>query len=158
MTKLMEGKRVLIMGVANDRSIAWAIAQALHNAGAELAFTYQGERLQRRVQALIDKNMPGSLLFECDVTSDEQIHRAFEQLGEKWDRLDGLVHSIAFAKGEDLEVPFVETSRDGYALAQDISSFSLVATARAAKPLMTEGEYYDHDVSGSRTGNPRTTT
>jgi enoyl-[acyl-carrier protein] reductase I len=139
MTKLMEGKRVLIMGVANKRSIAWAIAQSLHSHGAELAFTYQGERLEKRVRELVDAEMPGSPLIECDVTSDEQVRSAFDKIAEVWGRLDGLVHCIAFAKAEDLEVPFVETSRDGYALAQDISSYSLVACARAAKPLMTEG-------------------
>jgi enoyl-[acyl-carrier protein] reductase I len=139
MTKLMEGKRVVIMGVANKRSIAWAIAQSLHNHGAELAFTYQGERLERRVRELVDAEMPGSPLIECDVTSDEQVRSAFDKIGEVWGRIDGLVHCIAFAKAEDLEVPFVETSRDGYALAQDISAYSLVACARAAKPLMTEG-------------------
>jgi enoyl-[acyl-carrier protein] reductase I len=139
MTKLMEGKRVLIMGVANKRSIAWAIAQSLHNHGAELAFTYQGERLERRVRELVEAEMPGSPMFECDVTSDEQVRSAFDRIGEVWGRIDGLVHCIAFAKAEDLEVPFVETSRDGYALAQDISSYSLVACARAAKSLMTEG-------------------
>ncbi len=139
MTKLMEGKRVLIMGVANKRSIAWAIARSLHSHGAELAFTYQGERLERRVRELVDAEMPGSPLIECDVTSDEQVRAAFDKIGEVWGRLDGLVHCIAFAKAEDLEVPFVETSRDGYALAQDVSSYSLVACARAAKPLMKEG-------------------
>lgn len=139
MTKLMEGKRVLIMGVANKRSIAWAIAQSLHRHGAELAFSYQGERLERRVRELVDAEMPGSPLVECDVTQDEQVRSAFDKIGEVWGRLDGLVHCIAFAKAEDLEVPFVETSRDGYALAQDVSSYSLVACARAAKPLMTEG-------------------
>ena len=139
MTKLMEGKRVVIMGVANKRSIAWAIAQSLHNHGAELAFTYQGERLERRVRELVEAEMPGSPMFECDVTSDEQVRSAFDRIGEVWGRIDGLVHCIAFAKAEDLEVPFVETSRDGYALAQDISAYSLVACARAAKPLMTEG-------------------
>ncbi|PTX60827.1 enoyl-[acyl-carrier-protein] reductase [NADH] [Melghirimyces profundicolus] len=137
--KLMEGKRVVIMGVANQRSIAWAIAQSLHEHGAELAFTYQGERLEKKVKGLVEKEMPGSLCVSCDVTSDEDIKQAFEEIGRKWDRIDGLVHAIAFAKKEDLEVPFVETSRDGYALAQDISSYSLVASANAARPLMTEG-------------------
>src|SRR5690606_36126229 len=139
MTKLLEGKRVVIMGVANKRSIAWAIAQSLHNHGAELAFTYQGERLERRVRELVEAEMPGSPMFECDVTSDKQVRSAFDRIGEVWGRIDGLVHCIAFAKAEDLEVSFVETSRDGYALAQDISSYSLVACARAAKSLMTEG-------------------
>src|SRR5690606_16870864 len=139
MTKLMEGKRVLIMGVANKRSIAWAIARSLHSHGAELAFTYQGERLERRVRELVDAEMPGSPLIECDVTSDEQVRAAFDKIGEVWGRLDGLVHCIAFAKAEGLEVPFVETSRGGYALAQDVRSCSPGACARAAKPLMQEG-------------------
>jgi enoyl-[acyl-carrier protein] reductase I len=137
--KLMEGKRALIMGVANKRSIAWGIAKALHRAGAELAFTYQGERLEQMVKKLVEEEMPGSLCIPCDVTSDEDIQNAFGTIREKWGRLDTLVHAIAFAKGEDLEGPFVETSRDGYALAHDISSYSLVAVANAAKPLMTEG-------------------
>lgn len=136
MANLMEGKRVLIMGVANKRSIAWAIAKSLHNHGAELAFTYQGERLERKVRELVDAEMPGSMLIECDVTSDEQIQSAFHKIEEEWGSLDGLVHSIAFAKSEDLDAPFHQTSRDGYALAQDISAYSLVACAKAAKPLM----------------------
>ncbi|SFI60573.1 enoyl-ACP reductase FabI [Thermoflavimicrobium dichotomicum] len=139
MSKLMDGKKVLIMGVANKRSIAWAAAKALHREGAELAFTYQGERLAKNIKQLVEEEMPGSLYFECDVTSDEQITRAFKQIEEKWGSLDGLVHSIAFAKAEDLEGDFVETSRDGYALAQDISSYSLIAVARAAKDLMKNG-------------------
>ncbi|MDA8351622.1 MAG: enoyl-ACP reductase FabI [Firmicutes bacterium] len=137
--QLMEGKRVVIMGVANQRSIAWAIAKSLHKAGAELAFTYQGERLEKKVKSLVEKEMPGSLCVPCDVTSDEDIQKAFDTIGEKWDRIDGLVHAIAFAKKEDLEVPFVETSRDGYGMAQDISSYSLVATAKTARKLMKDG-------------------
>jgi enoyl-[acyl-carrier protein] reductase I len=139
MAKLMEGKRVLIMGVANKRCFAWAIAKSLHNHGAELAFTYQGERLERKVRELVDAEMPGSMLIECDVTSDEQIQSAFHKIEEEWGSLDGLVHSIAFAKSEDLSAPFYQTSRDGYALAQDISAYSLVACAKAAKPLMKNG-------------------
>ncbi len=137
--KLMEGKRALIMGVANQRSIAWAIAKALHEQGAELAFTYQGERLEKKVKSLVDKEMPGALCVPCDVTSDEDIRHAFDTIGQSWDRLDAMVHAIAFAKKEDLEVSYVETSRDGYALAQDISAYSLVTTANAARPLMKEG-------------------
>src|SRR5690606_8000765 len=113
--------------------------RSLHSHGAELAFTYQGERLERRVRELVDAEMPGSPLIEGDVTSDEQVRAAFDKIGEVWGRLDGLVHWIAFAKAEDLEVPFVETSRHGHALAQDVSSYSVVACARAAKRLMKEG-------------------
>ncbi|SMO77981.1 enoyl-ACP reductase FabI [Melghirimyces algeriensis] len=135
----MDGKRAVIMGVANQRSIAWAIAKALHDAGAELAFTYQGERLEKKVKGLVEKEMPGSLCVPCDVTSDEDIKNTFAVIGEKWDRIDTLVHAIAFAKKEDLEVPYVETSRDGYALAQDISAYSFVASANAARPLLKNG-------------------
>ena len=119
MTKLLEGKRVVIMGVANKRSIAWAIAQSLHNHGAELAFTYQGERLERRVRELVEAEMPGSPMFECDVTSDEQVRSAFDKIGEVWGRLDGLVHCIASPR-PGFEVPFVK--RPGrLCLAQDVS-------------------------------------
>jgi enoyl-[acyl-carrier protein] reductase I len=139
MNKLMENKKVVVMGVANQRSIAWAIAKALHSAGAELAFTYQGERLEKKVKELVEAEMPGSLCVECDVTSDEQLKNAFSIIGDKWGKIDGLVHSIAYAKSEDLENPYIETSREGYALAQDISAYSLVAVAREAKKYMTEG-------------------
>jgi enoyl-[acyl-carrier protein] reductase I len=137
--KLMDGKRVVVMGVANHRSIAWAIAKSLHREGAELAFTYQGERIEKKVKDLVEKEMPGSLCVECDVAADEHVRDAFTKINERWGRIDGLVHCIAFAKTEDLANPFVETSRDGYALAQDVSAYSLVVAAREAKQYMTEG-------------------
>jgi enoyl-[acyl-carrier protein] reductase I len=136
---LLEGKNILIMGVANKRSIAWAIAQALHKEGAKLSFTYQGERLERSVRELVDEFMPGSLLVPCDVTKDEEIDQVFVTLKEHFGVLHGVVHSLAFAKTEDLEGQFVNTSRDGYLLAQDISAYSLVAVAQRARALMTEG-------------------
>lgn len=136
---LLEGKKILIMGVANKRSIAWAIAKSLHKAGAQLAFTYQGKQVERLVRPLVEDQMPGSLLIECDVTNDDQIERAFSKIEQELGQLDGLVHAIAFAKNEDLSGRFVETSRDGYALAHDISSYSLIAVSRAAMPLMKEG-------------------
>ncbi|MCS1352168.1 enoyl-ACP reductase FabI [Mechercharimyces sp. CAU 1602] len=135
----LEGKRFLIMGVANKRSIAWAIAKALHRAGAQLAFSYQGERLEKYVRRLVDEEIPGAPCIECDVTSDEQLTTAFAEMKELWGTLDGVIHSIAFARNEDLEGSFLNTSRAGYALAQDISAYSLIAVARAAKPLMVEG-------------------
>lgn len=135
----MEGKKIVIMGVANKRSIAWAIAKALHQQGVKLAFTYQGERILKFVQQLVDEEMPGSLLVECDVTDDTQIKTAFEQIHEAWGSLDGVVHSIGFAKAEDLSQAYVETSRDGYALAQDISAYSLVAVSREAKKYLASG-------------------
>lgn len=127
------------MGVANHRSIAWGIAQSLHNAGANLIFTYQGERLRENVAELADKLGSESLLVNCDVTKDEDVEAAFAVIKEKVGVIHGLAHCIAFAKTEELEGEYVNTSRDGYALAQDISAYSLVAVARAARPLMTEG-------------------
>lgn len=139
MNQLLAGKKFLIMGVANDRSIAWAIAKALHSAGATLAFSYQGERLESRVQKLVESTMPGSTMISVDVTRDEELDSAFAVLKEQWGTMDGVVHSLAFAKSEELEGHFSDTSRDGFLLAHDISAYSLVAVAKRAKDLMTEG-------------------
>nr|MBO2478909.1 enoyl-[acyl-carrier-protein] reductase FabI [Bacillota bacterium] len=136
---LVQGKNILVMGVANKRSIAWAIAQALHREGANLAFTYQGERFGKSVQELTDEHMPGSLLLPCDVTKEDEIQAVFSRLKDHFGELHGVVHSLAYAKTEDLEGAFLDTSREGYLLAQEISAYSLVAVARAAKPLMTSG-------------------
>jgi enoyl-[acyl-carrier protein] reductase I len=133
--KLLEGKTGIVFGVANKRSIAWAIAQALAGAGARLAFTYQGERLKDSVEALTS-TLPESMLLPCDVTSDAEIAETFRAVDEKFGRLDVLVHSVAFAPREDLEGEFVNTTREGFKLAHDISAFSLVALARASMPLM----------------------
>lgn len=138
MQNLLSGKTILIMGVANERSIAWGIAQTLHNAGAKLAFTYQGERVERRIKELV-ADMPGSIVLPCDVTKDEEIDAVFSALEQQVSTLDGLVHSLAFAQKEDLEGEFVNTSRAGFALAQDISAYSLVAVAQRARKLMKEG-------------------
>ncbi len=139
MSNLMDGKKVVIMGVANHRSIAWAIAKSLHRAGAELAFTYQNERVEKMVRKLVESEIPNAFCIECDVAVDENVRDAFGKINDKWGRIDGLVHCIAFAKQEDLSNPYVETSRDGYALAQDVSAYSLVVAAREAKLYMTEG-------------------
>ncbi|MGZ4106299.1 MAG: enoyl-ACP reductase FabI [Tumebacillaceae bacterium] len=139
MNQLLAGKKFLIMGVANDRSIAWAIAKGLHEAGATLAFSYQGDRLESRVHKLVEANMPGSTMISVDVTNEEQIVSAFSQLKEEWETMDGVVHSLAFAKAEDLEGQFVNTSQEGYLLAHNISAYSLVAVARQAKELMPNG-------------------
>lgn len=139
MNTLLQGKNIVIMGVANHRSIAWGIAQSLHNAGANLIFTYQGERLRENVAELAQKLGGESLLVNCDVTRDEDVEAAFAVIKEKVGTIHGLAHCIAFAKTEELEGEYVNTSREGYALAQDISAYSLVAVARAARPLMTEG-------------------
>lgn len=140
MMELLKGKTYVIMGVANKRSIAWGIASALHNAGARLIFTYQGERLEKNVRELADSlERKDSLLFPCDVTKDEDITNAFNEIKEAVGVIHGVAHCIAFAKTEELQGDFVDTSREGYHLAQDISAYSLVAVSRAAKDLMTEG-------------------
>src|SRR6185436_1927571 len=131
----LEGKTGIIFGVANKRSIAWAIAQALANEGMRLAFTYQGERLKEGVEELAN-TITGSLVLPCDVTRDEEIDAVFKTVGQDLGRLDTLVHSVAFAPREDLENDFVKTSRDGFKTAHDISAYSLVALTRAALPLL----------------------
>ncbi|GAX91310.1 enoyl-ACP reductase FabI [Effusibacillus lacus] len=138
MQNLLKGKTILVMGVANERSIAWGIAQSLHNAGAKLAFTYQGERVERRIKELV-ADMPDSVVLPCDVTKDEEIDAVFATLEKETGTLHGLVHSLAFANKEDLEGLFVDTSRAGYALAQDISAYSLVAVTQRARKLMKDG-------------------
>jgi enoyl-[acyl-carrier protein] reductase I len=125
----------LVMGVANKRSIAWGIAQALGAAGMRLAFTYQGERLKESVEELA-ATLPGSLTLPCDVTSDDEIAAVFEALGRDFGRLDTLVHSLAWAPREALEGAFHATARDGFRAAIDISAYSLVAVTRAALPLL----------------------
>ena len=137
--ELLRGKNGIIFGVANKRSIAWGIAQRLAQAGAQLAFTYQGEKLKTKVAELA-KTLPGeSPLCECDVTRAEDIKAVFDEVGQCWGSLDFMIHSIAFAQREDLEGRFVDTSRDGYLVAQEISSYSLTALAREATPLFKNG-------------------
>src|SRR5580692_4892305 len=131
MPQLLEGKTALILGVANKWSLAYAIAQAFKREGAKIILTYQGERLKQTVEEL-GAELGASQVFECDVTKDLS---ALSSLG----RLDAVVHSIAFANREDLSRPFVETSRDGFLLAQEVSVYSLVSVAQATAPLMTDG-------------------
>jgi enoyl-[acyl-carrier protein] reductase I len=133
----LSGKTGVVFGVANHRSLAWSIAQSLHQAGARLAFTYAGERLREKVEPLT-ATLEGSCLIECDVTKDEEIVRVFGQLGERFGKLDYLVHSVAFANKDDLEGDFVGTSRAGFHLAMDISAYSLVRLAKEALPLMAK--------------------
>ena len=125
----------LIVGIANKRSIAWAIAQAAHAAGARLAVTYQGERLEENVRELAG-SLTDPLILPCDVTSDEQIAGVFGAIAREFGGLDFLVHGAAFAPREELSAPFVQTSREGFRLSLDISAYSLVALARGAVPLM----------------------
>ncbi len=135
---LLKGKKALIFGVANDRSIAWAISQALHEEGAELAFTYAGEILEKRVRPLAE-GIGSKIILPCDVTKDEEIEKVFQTLGREWGKLDILIHAVAYAAKEDLSNPYVQTTRAGFHLALDISSYSLVVLARQAAQLMEEG-------------------
>jgi enoyl-[acyl-carrier protein] reductase I len=131
-----EGKRGLILGVANRRSIAWAIAKRLADEGAELAFTFQGDRIEKNVRELAG-SVSSPLVTACDVRADEDVARVFAEVGETWGgELDLLVHSVAFAAAEDLEGRFTDTPRDRFWLALDVSAYSLVAAARAAEPLL----------------------
>ena len=129
----------IILGVANNRSIAWASALALHKAGARLAFAYQGERLKENVESLTAEAMPSSLLLSCDVTKQDEVDETFRKLGEEFGRLDFLVHSIAYAPREAMIGTYLDTSRDAFLTALEISSYSLAQLARAAAPLMTDG-------------------
>jgi enoyl-[acyl-carrier protein] reductase I len=131
-------KTAVIFGLANKRSIAWAIAQKLNESGWRLAITYQNERLEQEAKDLIT-DLPGADGFMCDLTSDAEIAKLFEQLKERYGVLDGLVHSVAFAPAEELKGEFVNTTREGFRIAHDVSVYSLIAVARAAAPLMTNG-------------------
>ncbi len=135
---LMAGKRGLVMGVANDHSIAWGIARQLAAQGAELAFTYQGEALERRVRPLAE-SVGSDLLVPADVTDEAQMDRAFAKISEMWGRLDFLVHAIAFAGKDELKGRFVDTTRGGFQRALDISCFSFVDAAKRAAALMAKG-------------------
>ena len=135
---MLENKVGMIFGVANKRSIAWACAEACSNQGAKLAFTYQGERLKENVEKLT-KDLPDSLVVPCDVTNQQEVDAAFQAVGEKYGRLDFLIHSIAFAPREALEGEFLTTSREAFTTALEISAFSLTQLTLAAVPLMTDG-------------------
>ncbi len=133
--KPFEGKKALILGVANERSLAWSIAQHLHEGGAQLAFTYLGDALERRVRPLAE-SVQAEIIAPCNVADDQQLDALFQQVKDRWGHLDYLIHSVAFANKEDLEGRFVNTSREGFKMAMDISAYSLVATAKRAEPLM----------------------
>jgi enoyl-[acyl-carrier protein] reductase I len=135
---LMAGKRGLIMGVANDRSLAWGIAKAVHGLGAELAFTFQGEALEKRVRPLA-ASLGSDLLVDCDVTNEASVAAVFDALAERWGRLDFLVHAIAFSDKEELKGKYVETSRANFQRTLDISCYSFTDICRRAVPLMSNG-------------------
>ena len=135
----LEGKQGLVFGVANKRSIAWAIAKAWHDAGARLTLAYQGERIRENVEELAASLGGETRTLPCDVSRDEHLDAAFQQFGEKARRLDLLLHSVAFAPREALEGRFTDTSREAFRMAHDVSAYSLVAMARRAEPLMADG-------------------
>ena len=132
----LQGKRVLIVGLASNRSIAWGIAQAMHREGAELAFTFQNEKLQSRVEEMAAQ-CNSNIVIELDVAKDEHIQNVFQELGKHWDGLDGIVHSVAFAPRDSLNGDYVEvTTRENFAIAHDISSYSFTALAKAGRGMM----------------------
>jgi enoyl-[acyl-carrier protein] reductase I len=135
---MLEGKRGLVLGVANKRSIAWGIAQAVAGAGARLALTYQGERLEENVRELA-ATLKDPLVLPCDVSKDEDLARLAADVAKEFGALDFVVHAVAYALREELDGEFVNTSREGYRVAQDISSYSLTALAKVAVPLMAQG-------------------
>ena len=136
---ILDGKCGVVFGVANKRSIAWAIAEAWHKEGAKLAFTYQGERLKSKVEDLVQTFGDDTLLIPCDVTKDEEIDNVFASVGDKFGKLDLLLHSVAFAPKESLEGDFVSTTREAFLTSHDVSAYSLVALCQRAAPLMTDG-------------------
>jgi enoyl-[acyl-carrier protein] reductase I len=131
------GKKILVLGIANEKSIAWAITQALHNEGAELALTYVNEAIEKRLRPLAEE-IGCTTVLPCDVASDSDLDRLFGELEAKFGKLDGVVHSVAFANREDLQNRFVKTTREGFKLALDVSAYSLIAVASRAEPLMKE--------------------
>lgn len=136
----VKDKTYVVMGVANERSIAWGVAQSLYQAGAKIIFTYRKERSYGKLKKLLDKyDYEAEMIVECDVNSDESIKAAFAKIREETPVIHGIVHSVAFAHGEDLKNNFVNTSREGFAFAQDTSAYSLIAVAKEAQPLMKEG-------------------
>ena len=138
MSGLMQGKRGLIMGLANDKSLAWGIAKKLHEQGAELAFSYQGEALKKRVGPLAEQ-VGSDFLIECDVSSMDAMDAAFAEIESRWGRLDFLVHAIGFSDKNELRGKYVDTSLDNFLMTMNISAYSLVAAAKRAVPLMAEG-------------------
>lgn len=134
----LEGKRFLVMGVANKRSLGWAIADKLHAAGAQLAFSYQAERLQDELEKLT-VGQPNRLLLQCDVSSEEELTATFAEIRGQWGSLDGIVHAIAFAPRQSMEGRYIETTRDDWVTALEVSAYSLVSVARHAEPMLNEG-------------------
>lgn len=140
MSGLLNGKNIVVMGVANQRSIAWGIAKSLHREGANLIFTNRQERSAKKLRKLLESNeMDAATLVSCDVASDESIETAFQEIKEEVGVIHGVIHSVAFANTEELKGEYADTSRDGFLLAQEISAYSLVKVTKEARKLMTEG-------------------
>lgn len=140
MAGLLKDKNIVVMGVANERSIAWGITKSLHREGANLIFTNRQERSKKKLEKLLEEHdIPSKLMVSLDVSSDESIQEAFQEIKDNVGVIHGLVHSVAFAKREELKGEYADTSRDGYLLAHEISAYSLVAVTKAARELMTEG-------------------
>ncbi|KKB73323.1 MULTISPECIES: enoyl-ACP reductase FabI [Bacillus] len=136
----LEGRNIVVMGVANKRSIAWGIARSLYNAGARLIFTYAGERLEKSVRELADSlERNDSIVLPCDVTNDQEIEECFAKIKDEVQVIHGIAHCIAFANKEELTGEYLNTNREGFLLAHNISSYSLTAVAKAARGIMTEG-------------------
>ena len=135
---LMTGKRGIIFGLANEKSIAWGIAQQLHAAGAEVAYTYLNEALEKRVRPLAE-SLGAKIILPCDVQNEEEMVAVFAELEKQWGKIDFVVHAVAFANREDLKNPFSQTSREGFRLALDVSAYSLVSMTRCALPVLKEG-------------------
>jgi enoyl-[acyl-carrier protein] reductase I len=134
----LSGKTAVVFGLANKRSIAWGIAQKLHEAGANLAICYQNERMRLEAEGLIAE-LPGAAGFQCDVSNDDEIQAVFTLIQQKYGKIDTLVHAVAFAPPADLRGEFINTSREGFRIAMDVSVYSLIAVSRAAAPLLNEG-------------------
>ena len=134
----LAGKTAVVFGLANKRSIAWGIAQKLHEAGATLAICYQNDRMRLEAEDLIAE-LPGASGFQCDVSNDQEIESLFAAIGKKYSKIDILVHAVAYAPAEELRGEFITTSREGFRIALDVSVYSLIAVSRAAVPLMTDG-------------------
>jgi len=135
---LLDGKYAVIFGVANRRSIAWGIAQALSREGARLALSYQGERVEKMVRECADQ-IPGTIMLKADLSDDKQVQGIYEELGAQWGRVDIVVHSVAFAPADELKGRFVDTSRQGFQVTMDVSAYSLIPVTKHALPLMTDG-------------------
>ncbi len=134
----LKGKKALVVGIASNKSIAWGIAQAMHREGAELAFTYQGERLQERVENFAEQ-LDSNIVIPCNVESDEEIRQACDALGREWDSLDILVHSVGYAPADQIRGDYLDNiTREGFQIAHDISSYSFAALAKSAKPLLSK--------------------